>query len=109
MAGVSIPDVSNIDLSKLGGRQNKGKNDSGPEFISSNPKGRDLFGRVVFASGVMWLGGFCVGGAVGLKQGWQTAAGPIFRIRMNSVINGVTRTGGNLGNTLAVIGNSCCI
>jgi len=54
----SIPDVSQIDASKLS-RSSRGNR--GPDFIPYNKRGRDIFGRLSFNTGVPWLGGFMIG------------------------------------------------
>ena len=43
------------------------------------------------------------GGAMGVMEGWREAAHPSFKIRMNSVMNAVSRRGSKAGNTLAVV------
>ena len=45
-----------------------------------------------------------VGGVWGLWEGVKTPEGRTVRLRMNSVLNGCTRRGPFLGNTLAVLG-----
>ena len=48
------------------------------------------------------------GGSWGLYEGLKHPEGNTLRLRINAVLNGVTKRGPALGNSLAVIG-SCCI
>jgi hypothetical protein len=101
----ALPDVGNIDLDKIGSVYGyMPKNSSGPEYIQSNPRGRDLIGRLSFNTGVLWLGGFSSGGAYGFVEGWRNATSPNYKIRFNSVMNGVSKRGTLLGNNLGIIG-----
>jgi import inner membrane translocase subunit TIM23 len=93
-----IPDVGNIDINKIGGRK-------GPDYIPYNQKGRDPFGRVSFNTGIFWLGGFVVGGLKGVAEQTRTPC-PSWRLRINSVLNGVSKTGSLWGNSLGVAGKS---
>ena len=95
-----MPDFSSIDPNKLGG----GRAQSEPDYIPYNKRGRDGLPRVFFYTGVLWLGGFGAGGLYGAKEGWMGAANPSLRVRINSVMNAVSKHGGRVGNTLGVIG-----
>ena len=105
----SLPDMGKIDLGKLspayGIPTTKGKN-SGPEYIPYNTRGRDIYGRVTFNTGVLWLGGFIGGVSYGFVDGWRSAASPNYKIRFNSVMNAVSKYGSKVGNGLGIIGNS---
>lgn len=92
-----IPDVSNIDPKKLGSI-------GGPEYIPYNPRGRDIYGRLSFNTGVCWVGGFAVGGTAGLVEGWRSAVNPNWKVKFNSVLNGLSKQGSRLGNGLGIIG-----
>ena len=96
----TIPDVGNIDMSKLG------KKGGGPDYIPYNAKGRDSFGKISFNTGVFWLGGFVGGGAYGFAEGWRGATSSNYKIRMNSVMNAVSKRGSLYGNTLGLVGKS---
>ena len=48
--------------------------------------------------------GLVVGGVWGLYEGIKNPEGRTARLRMNSILNGCTRRGPFLGNTLAVLG-----
>jgi import inner membrane translocase subunit TIM23 len=94
-----IPDVSGIDMNKVVRTQKSNE----PDFIPYNPKGRDVMTRTFQVTGLMWLGGFGGGGVVGIMEGWRGAANPSFKIRMNSVMNSVSKRGSKTGNALAVV------
>lgn len=47
-----------------------------------------------------------MGGVWGLWEGVKTPEGRTVRLRMNSILNGCTRRGPFLGNTLAVLGET---
>jgi import inner membrane translocase subunit TIM23 len=55
------------------------------------------------ATGLMWLGGFGGGGVFGMLEGWKGAANPSMKIRMNSVMNSVSKRGSKTANALAMI------
>lgn len=100
----SIPDVGNIDFSKIKPRYGV-PTGSEPDYIPYNSRGKDILGRLTSYTGYFWLGGFCCGGAYGFVEGWREAASPNIKIRFNSVMNGISRRGGKLGNALGVIGD----
>ncbi len=107
----TLPDVSGIDMNKLGyGRanNNSGKQKKDPDYIINNTKGRDIGARLFFNTGVFWLGGFTAGGLYGSLDGWKNAANPSMKIRINSVLNGLSKTGSFLGNNLGVVGIAVC-
>lgn len=95
----TIPDVGNIDINKLNRKGSKG-----PDYIPYNAKGRDPFARTSFNTGIYWLGGFLGGGSVGLVQGWRGATSSNYKIRFNSVMNGVSKQGSKWGNMLGLVG-----
>ena len=89
-----IPDVSKM----------YNPNKAGPDYIKNDARGRDLWGRLAFNTGILWLGGFALFGAAGAAQGWRSAANPSFKVRINSVMNGFSKSGSKYGNALGVIG-----
>lgn len=104
-----MPDVSGIDLGKLGGGMNRspsGGSRKEPEYIMNNAKGRDIGSKMFLNTGSFWLGGFAAGGLYGFAEGWRGAASPTLRIRVNSVLNGVSKRGSSLGNNLGVLSNN---
>ena len=104
--GFTLPDVSGIDMGKLGAmnRAPSGGKKSEPEYIMNNAKGRDIGSKMFLNTGSFWLGGFAAGGLYGFAEGWRGAASPTLRIRINSVLNGVSKRGSSLGNNLGVLG-----
>lgn len=81
----------------------------GPEFLSINTKGRDIYGRLSFNTGIFWLGGFAAGGVYGFVEGFRNAPGHQLRIRMNSVMNGMSKYGSHWGSAIGIIGKSYLI
>ena len=51
--------------------------------------------------------GLGVGGVWGISEGVRSAEGRTFRLKMNRVVNGCTRRGPFLANTLGVLGALC--
>lgn len=59
-----------------------------------------------YGTGTTYLGGLTVGGLMGLREGLTRPLGidsPTFRLRMNAVLNQVTRRGTFIGNSAGVI------
>lgn len=104
--GYTMPDVSGIDIGKLSGGTNRGSSGGTrkePDYIMNNAKGRDIGSKIFLNTGSFWLGGFAAGGLYGFAEGWRGAASPTLRIRINSVLNGVSKRGSSLGNNLGVL------
>lgn len=95
----TIPNLGNIDARKLYGGSRGGKKE--PEFIENT--GRDSMGHVFFTTGVCWLGGFLGGGAYGSIEGYRASPGTSSRIVFNSLMNGMSKRGSKIGNTLGSI------
>lgn len=53
--------------------------------------------------------GLAFGGAWGLKEGLTRPLGnsPSMKLRINAILNGCTRRGSFMGNSLGVLGKSC--
>jgi hypothetical protein len=94
-----IPDVSGINMNKFMKRQQSAE----PDFIPHNKDGRDPTAHMMVLTGAMWVGGFLGGGAYGLVEGWRTAQTPSFKVRMNSVLNAVSKRGSKVGNVLGMV------
>lgn len=59
-----------------------------------------------YGTGTTYLGGLVVGGLLGLREGMTRPLGiesPTFRLRMNAVLNQVSRRGTFIGNSAGVI------
>jgi len=94
-----IPDVSGIDMNRL---MKKNRN-SEPDFIPHNQGGRDVMAHTLVFTGAMWVGGFAGGGLYGFQEGWRAAASQSFSVRMNSVLNQMTKRGNKAANVLGTI------
>jgi hypothetical protein len=102
----SIPDTSKIDLGRIYKVPGAGGGAGGqrePDYIPFNKRGRDIFSRVSYNTGVFWLGGFAGGGLAGIREGLGTVPNATTRVKINAVINGISRTGAKVGNALGVI------
>lgn len=56
-----------------------------------------------YGTGVTYLAGLSIGGALGLQEGLRRSHGQPPKLRLNSVLNAVTRRGPFLGNSAGVI------
>jgi hypothetical protein len=110
MAGYSSQDNGRGRFGELPPLPNFGQNPiygrkpSQPEYIPYNKRGRDFYGRLSFNMGLLWLGGFTSGAVRGFVDGWRNAASPAYKIRFNSVMNGMSKTGALWGSTLGIVG-----
>jgi len=109
MAGYSSQDNGRSRYGELPPLPNFGQNPiygrkpSQPEYIPYNKRGRDFYGRLSFNMGLLWLGGFTSGAVRGFVDGWRNAASPAYKIRFNSVMNGMSKTGALWGSTLGIV------
>ncbi|KAJ3092360.1 Mitochondrial import inner membrane translocase subunit tim23 [Quaeritorhiza haematococci] len=60
--------------------------------------------KLLYGTGALYLMGLSSGGAYGFYRGLKTARGRTFKLRLNSVLNQVTRYGPMAGNSMGVIG-----
>ncbi|KZZ93231.1 mitochondrial import inner membrane translocase subunit tim23 [Moelleriella libera RCEF 2490] len=56
-----------------------------------------------YGTGITYLTALSIGGAWGLKDGLQKSAGQPPKLRMNAILNGMTRRGPFLGNSAGVV------
>jgi import inner membrane translocase subunit TIM23 len=56
-----------------------------------------------YGTGITYLAGLGIGGAWGLQEGLRRSAGQPPKLRLNAVLNSVTRRGPFLGNSLGVV------
>ena len=56
-----------------------------------------------YGAGITYLAGLSIGGALGLSEGLQKSAGQPPKLKLNSILNAVTRRGPFLGNSAGVI------
>lgn len=96
-----LPDFKGIDYDKL--NRPSAKYTSGPDFIPYDKRGRDLYGRLCYNTGVLWVSGFMGGGMYGFVEGWRNAASSNTKVRFNSVMNAVSKRGSYYGSNLGVI------
>jgi hypothetical protein len=95
-----MPDVSNIDMDRIMKRK---KQSAEPDFIPHNSGGRDFGGHTLVFTGAMWVGGFAAGGLYGFQEGWRSAKSEALSVRMNSVLNQVTKRGNKAANVLGTL------
>lgn len=94
-----IPDVSKININKLGPKNFE------PDFIPNpTPADKDFYRQAVFNTGSVWLLGMLFGGTYGAYDGYRHAPGRSIRILSNSILNGISKRGSVLGNRVAVLG-----
>lgn len=77
----------------------------GAEFVfaeESNKK-RTLSERMFSSIGGSYMAGLTIGGVWGLAEGLRNPDGSTFKLRLNSVLNGCTRRGPFLSNSLGVV------
>ena len=98
----SIPDGGGIDINKIY-RTAPGGGAKEPDYIPFNKKGRDIFSRLSQNTGLFWLGGFVGGGLYGSREGLITVANATTRMKVNAIMNGMSRSGSKVGNALGVI------
>lgn len=102
----TIPDASKIDLGKIytvPGTTRGGGGQKEPDYIPFNKKGRDIFSRVSQNTGIFWLGGFAGGGIYGIREGLGNVPNATTRMKVNAIMNGISRSGSKVGNSLGVI------
>lgn len=78
-----------------------GNGSKGPDYLSSNP--RSAMERMVYNTGILYLGGLGLGGTYGFFHGLKNAPSSRFKIKVNSMLNGVTGYGARVGNALGVL------
>lgn len=104
-SGFSIPDVDNIDIGRIGSLYGvrKPRDTHEPEYLEFNKRGRDIFGRLNFNTGLCWASAFTLAGLYGFQEGWRGATSSIFRVRFNSVLNGISKRGNKAANICGVL------
>jgi hypothetical protein len=107
--GFQMPSTDGISLESIAPAYGIPSGGNQPDFITNNPRGRDSMGRITFNTGVGWFGGFVGGGFYGAYKGVAGAPSSTMKVRVNSMLNGVSKYGGTLGNNLGVLGEYHCI
>jgi len=82
----------------------------GAEFVfpTDHKKRRQWNERMFSGIGTSYLLGISTGGAFGLYEGLKNPEGKTFKLRLNSVLNGCTRRGPFLANSLGIIALMYC-
>ncbi|KAG0372815.1 MAG: Tim17/Tim22/Tim23/Pmp24 family-domain-containing protein [Linnemannia gamsii] len=58
---------------------------------------------LTYGTGVAYLSALSMGGAFGFYEGLRSSPSPAFKIRLNTVLNGMTRRGPFIGNSAGVM------
>ncbi|XP_057308924.1 uncharacterized protein LOC130647178 [Hydractinia symbiolongicarpus] len=79
--------------------------DGGAEFVfaEDSHKKRGWGERMFSSIGTSYMAGLTVGGVWGFVEGVRRPDGSTFKLRLNSVLNGCTRRGPFLANSLGVV------
>jgi|EP00945_MAST-04E_sp_MAST-4E-sp1_P003951 mitochondrial import inner membrane translocase subunit TIM23 len=89
--------IENVDIG--GHLQSPG---SSVEYLDGY-KGRGLYERLSYNTGVSYLSGIGLGGLYGAVEGLQNAPSRKFKIRLNSFLNSAGKRGSRAGNMLATL------
>jgi len=102
-SGTSLSPYLNIDPSYL-------NQDGGAEFVfaTDSQKKRGWGERMFSSVGASYMAGLTVGGTWGLLEGLRNPDGRTMKLRLNSVLNGMTRRGPFLANSLGVVALMYC-
>jgi import inner membrane translocase subunit TIM23 len=74
-----------------------------PDYLDYDIKGRGFFEKLFFQCGSSYLIGMGGGGLYGAGVGLRTAASPLFRVRVNALMNGCSKYGSRVGNSFGVL------
>ncbi|KAJ1454959.1 hypothetical protein M885DRAFT_520864 [Pelagophyceae sp. CCMP2097] len=91
--------IDHIDIRTIAPALGVGTN-SEPDYLDFDIRGRGYFEQLFFNSGVSYLVGMGAGGAYGAAAGYRSAPSSAMRVKMNSLLNGLGKTGANAGNGL---------
>ncbi|KAI9298191.1 Tim17-domain-containing protein, partial [Neoconidiobolus thromboides FSU 785] len=69
-------------------------------FIPSRSASDDI----LFGTGATYLAGLTLGGAYGIIEGYRSTRGSPFKLRYNGMLNGCTRRGPFIGNSMGMLG-----
>jgi len=72
-------------------------------FSTESDKKRSWNEKMFFRTGSSYLSGISVGGTWGLYEGLRNPDGKTSKLRINSVLNGMTRRGPFVANSVAVL------
>eukprot|EP00112_Aurelia_sp_Birch-Aquarium-sp1_P024723 Seg795.6 transcript_id=Seg795.6/GoldUCD/mRNA.D3Y31 product="Mitochondrial import inner membrane translocase subunit Tim23" protein_id=Seg795.6/GoldUCD/D3Y31 len=102
-SGGSLSPYLNIDPSYL-------NQDGGAEFVfaTDSQKKRGWGERMFSSIGTSYMTGLTFGGSWGLYEGLRNPDGKTMKLRLNSVLNGMTRRGPFMANSLGVVALMYC-
>lgn len=103
-AGVPLPDFTapSLKLTTVAPALGISTQQSTPDYVDYDPKGRGVFVTMCANAGVCYLGGTFVGGLYGLRQGLKGTPSTRFRVQLNSILNHCGRHGSRVGNAVGV-------
>ncbi|KAJ2721714.1 Mitochondrial import inner membrane translocase subunit tim23 [Coemansia sp. Benny D115] len=78
--------------------------EDGPIYTDGVMPSRGWSDDLCYGTGTMYLLGLGTGGAWGFLEGMRSQHGANFKLRLNSVLNSMTRRGPFVGNSLGVLG-----
>ncbi|KAG0290873.1 Mitochondrial import inner membrane translocase subunit tim23 [Linnemannia gamsii] len=58
---------------------------------------------LTYGTGLTYITGLTMGGAYGFYEGLRSSPSPAFKIRLNTVLNGMTRRGPFIGNSAGIL------
>ncbi|KAJ1725124.1 Mitochondrial import inner membrane translocase subunit tim23 [Coemansia erecta] len=78
--------------------------EDGPIHTGGVMPSRGWSDDLCYGTGTMYILGLATGGAWGFMEGMQSQHGGNFKLRLNSVLNSMTRRGPFVGNSMGVLG-----
>jgi mitochondrial import inner membrane translocase subunit TIM23 len=90
--------IDNVDLGRF-----RGSGMGGDVEYLDHFKGRSIWERCSYNTGVSYLTGIVLGGVYGGVEGYQNAPVKKAKIRMNSFLNAAGKRGSRAGNSLATV------
>mmetsp|Transcript_19181 Transcript_19181/g.54451 ORF Transcript_19181/g.54451 Transcript_19181/m.54451 type:complete len:193 (-) Transcript_19181:164-742(-) len=103
-AGAPLPDLSarNISLDTIAPALGVQSSKNQPDYLDYDQKGRGVVVTMFANAGLAYLLGTTAGGVYGFRQGLASTPSTKFRVRLNSVLNGMGKFGSRAGNTVGV-------
>ncbi|KAJ2003474.1 Mitochondrial import inner membrane translocase subunit tim23 [Coemansia thaxteri] len=78
--------------------------EDGPTYAGGVVPSRGWSDDLCYGTGTMYILGLTSGGAWGFIEGMRSQHGANFKLRLNSVLNSMTRRGPFVGNSLGILG-----
>ena len=103
-AGAPLPDfrAQGIQLQTIAPALGVANQQSAPDYLDYDPKGRGVFSTMCANSGLSYLLGIGGGGLYGFRQGLAATPSSRFRVQVNSILNHSGRYGSRAGNAMGV-------